>query len=56
MTIKKKLLGSVLFISLTLALVVALTFTSFESLSGGFNQVVAKAELGVTNPQPAKAG
>lgn len=56
MTIKKKLLASVLFISVTLIAVVALTLNSFENLSQGLDQIVTKAELGVTNSRTTTKG
>ncbi|MCP4993395.1 MAG: hypothetical protein GY934_06365, partial [Gammaproteobacteria bacterium] len=49
MTIKLKLLGGGITISLLLVAVLILTFFSFGSLSGGFNDVVTKSATGVDN-------
>lgn len=49
MTIKLKLLGGGITISLLLLAVLILTFFSFGSLSGGFSDVVTKSATGVDN-------
>ena len=49
MTIKLKLLGGGITISLLLVAVLMLTFFSFGSLSDGFNDVVTKSATGVDN-------
>ncbi len=49
MTIKFKLLGGGLTISLLLTAVLALALFSFNSLDGGFSQVVEKSQAGVAN-------
>ena len=55
MSIKKKLLGSVVLIGMTLALVVAMTFRTFEKLTGGFELIVGNSEQAATNSEAAKA-
>ncbi len=49
MTIRMKLLGGGITISLLLGFVLALAVYSFDSLSGGFSEVVQKSTTGVDN-------
>jgi len=49
MSIKLKLLGGGMFISILLIAALALTIYSFNSLSGGFSDVVDKSATGVNN-------
>ena len=49
MTIRTKLLGGGVLVSLLLGLVLALTIFSFDGLSGGFIEVVEHASTGVDN-------
>jgi methyl-accepting chemotaxis protein len=55
MTIRMKLLGGGVVVSLLLGLVLALTIFSFERLSGGFTEVVERSSTGVDN-STASAG
>ncbi len=49
MTIKMKLLGGGLSISLLLVAVLLITLVSFGNLNGGFSEVVSKSATGVEN-------
>ncbi len=54
MTIRMKLLGGGITVSLLLGLVLALAVYSFDSLSGGFSEVVQKSTTGVDNSLSAE--
>jgi len=51
MTIRLKLIAGGISISLFLAAVLAITISSFSSLSGGFLEIVGKSATGVNNSQ-----
>jgi len=55
LTIKMKLLGGGVIISVLLAIVFGLAIYSFNNLSGGFADVVAKSATGVTNSKSSEA-
>ena len=55
MTIKQRMLGGGIVISVLLACVLALTIFSFTSLSGEFSQVVEKSTTGVANSRTTEA-
>lgn len=55
MTIKQKMLGGGIIISILLACVLTLTIFSFTNLSSGFSQVVEKSATGVTNSRATES-
>ncbi|MCF6356128.1 MAG: methyl-accepting chemotaxis protein [Candidatus Polarisedimenticolaceae bacterium] len=55
MTIKQKMLGGGIVISILLACVLMLTIFSFTNLSSGFSQVVEKSATGVTNSRATES-
>jgi methyl-accepting chemotaxis protein len=55
MSIKKKLLGSVVLIGMALLLVISMTFRSFAKLTGGFALIVDTSEQAAANSETTKA-